>query len=584
MPIKNPIVLSSGAGLQELQAGDTLSIDRVSIGQRNSVTQTITNTATLDLTAVDADVVVLNGTSITSIVMNDGQRVQLVIGAAMTIATTNFKPLASITAAINDVFNLVQTGSTTRVESYSLASGQAFSSPGGSPSLDLILGAAAGSTINSADNPIVWNWMATTAVRKAFTIGENTASTGGSGNQILFCVGTLAGSTAEPLVVQSRGVDALRISRFGAITLSALNGTAGSGAQGSSVSIDAGAGAASNAGGSIVITSGSGGTSAANGNITLNLGTNNSSVSNGGALSSNAKKITLGGTLTAGYGYQTAIGYNSNNQPAVCAGEGAVALGGSYASGNNSFAAATGNNTGTYGALSNNCVSIGYQSKAGGITSFAFGASCNTTSSGGMSLGGSSTAQGGNYAMAFGYQANANAIFAMALGYACQAASQYALALGASSLANNYGKMAFASGQFAAQGDAQYGSRVLRGATTGAAVVTMTSDGAAAGAANQFVVATGQAVAFTGTLIGKQTASANIAAYTISGTMVNNGGTATMPTGTLTLIGTDTIGLTTAPTLSIDTTNKALSVKSGNKTATNIRWVCQITSSEVTYA
>jgi hypothetical protein len=125
---------------------------------------------------------------------------------------------------------------------------------------------------------------------------------------------------------------------------------------------------------------------------------------------------------------------------------------------------------------------------------------------------------------------------------------------------------------------------VLGAATTTNTSVVLTSDGSSALAYNQLIVSSNQAMAFTGELIGKQSGSANIAAYTITGTLVNNAGTVTMPTGTLTAIGTDTIGLTTAPTLAADNTNKGLTVTSGAKTTTNIRWVCTLRSTEVVYA
>jgi hypothetical protein len=42
--------------------------------------------------------------------------------------------------------------------------------------------------------------------------------------------------------------------------------------------------------------------------------------------------------------------------------------------------------------------------------------------------------------------------------------------------------------------------------------------------------------------------------------------------------------LTTSPTLTADNTNKCMAVTSGAKTTTNIRWVCTLQTSEVTYA
>jgi len=134
------------------------------------------------------------------------------------------------------------------------------------------------------------------------------------------------------------------------------------------------------------------------------------------------------------------------------------------------------------------------------------------------------------------------------------------------------------------QGDSQTGMIVLGRNTTTNTTVVLTADGSTAGTTNQLIVSSNRAMAFTGELIGKQSGSANIAAYTITGTLVNNAGTVTMPTGTLTVIGTESIGLDTAPALAADNTNKGLTVTSGAKTTTNIRWVCTLRTTEVVYA
>jgi hypothetical protein len=125
---------------------------------------------------------------------------------------------------------------------------------------------------------------------------------------------------------------------------------------------------------------------------------------------------------------------------------------------------------------------------------------------------------------------------------------------------------------------------VVRAVTTTNTTVVLTSDGSTATTNNQLIASTDRAMAFTGELIGKQSGSANTVAYEIKGRLVNNAGTVTMPTGTLTLIGTDDITLDTAPTLAADNTNKGLTVTSGAKTTTNIRWVCTLRSTEVVYA
>jgi hypothetical protein len=137
---------------------------------------------------------------------------------------------------------------------------------------------------------------------------------------------------------------------------------------------------------------------------------------------------------------------------------------------------------------------------------------------------------------------------------------------------------------FSAAGDCQTSIFLSRASTTTNTAVVLTSDGAAAGTGNQLIASTNLAIAFTGELIGKQSGSANTVAYTIEGRLVNNAGTVTMPTGTLTLIGTDAIVLDTAPTLAADNTNKGLTVTSGAKTTTNIRWVCTLRTTEVLFA
>jgi hypothetical protein len=236
-----------------------------------------------------------------------------------------------------------------------------------------------------------------------------------------------------------------------------------------------------------------------------------------------------------------------------------MALGGSYASGTDSFAAGIGNNTSTYGATAANSIAIGLQSRATGSNSVAIG-----------------TAYQSNGALASG-------IACVAIGDTVTATGTNTLAMGTMSSSSGFGKYAYASGRFAVNGDAQTGTFVLRAATTGSTVV-LTTDGSTAGTATQLIAASNPVFAVTGTLIGKQSASANIAAYTITATVVNNAGTLTVPTATLTLIGTDSIGLTTSPTLTADNTNKCMAVTSGAKTATNIRWVCTLQTSEVTYA
>lgn len=184
------------------------------------------------------------------------------------------------------------------------------------------------------------------------------------------------------------------------------------------------------------------------------------------AAASGARAISIGAT-TASATDSTAIGTNSLQQGAkAIIGAGAVAIGGSYAAGADSFSAAGGDNTGTYGAQGNYSVAIGHQAKATSGYGLALGlstAATNTTSSaigansaatgsqstgaGAMSLGGSyasgtdsfaagignSTATYGAQtasAVAVGYNAKATGLHGLALGYVAQATAQDSAAIG----------------------------------------------------------------------------------------------------------------------------------------------------------
>ena len=286
---------------------------------------------------------------------------------------------------------------------------------------------------------------------------------------------------------------------------------------------------------------------------------------------------TASGTGSCAIGYATqatslygfAIGTNSGNTGSVTAtGSGAMALGGSYASGTDSFAAAVTNNTSSYGAKANNSVAIGKNAATNGFNSISIGNTALNNGSNGIAIGSSCTTSNGG--VSIGASNNAVADKTFSIGYYSQT--------------NQYGKYAYASGLFAANGDSQYGLMVLRASTTTTTAVALTSDAGAAGTTNQLIVASNQAMAISGTLIAKQSSSVNMAGWTITGIVSNNSGTMAVSGLALTAIGTDSIGLGTAPTIAVDNTNKGVTITSGYKAATNIRWVANVQTSEVTYA
>ena len=271
---------------------------------------------------------------------------------------------------------------------------------------------------------------------------------------------------------------------------------------------------------------------------------------------SGVQSVAMGFNNTASGLYATAIGSNS-----TVSGSYAAAIGDSHTS------------------SSNNSFAVGSACTSSGIFSVAMGNSVASGLFSSIAMGSSTSSN--SYATAMGVS-SVSGQYATAMG-SSTANGDYSTACGRS-LATQLGKWANSGGAFSTTGDSQTGMLVVRAATTTNTTVVLTSNSSAAGTTNQLIVSTNQAMAFTGELIGKQSGSANIAAYTITGTLVNNAGTVTMPTGTLTAIGTDTIGLDTAPALAADNTNKGLTVTSGAKTTTNIRWVCTLRSTEVVYA
>lgn len=222
--------------------------------------------------------------------------------------------------------------------------------------------ASSTSTLANTNSRITWQFNDATASRTSFTITEAAASTAGAGSQILASIGTLAGSTADPLQVQTRGVDTIRISRTGAVTITGLDGTTGSGTTGSAINLVGGQGASTSVGGDVTLTAGAGGSTSGNGGaLTLASGGGVSgtggavSITSGGPTTGQTGTVTLtsgavsansnnSGTLTINSGNSTATGGNTGN---VVVSSGAC-VGGSVAGSSGSMTVRTGNNTGSF--------------------------------------------------------------------------------------------------------------------------------------------------------------------------------------------------------------------------------------------
>jgi len=295
-------------------------------------------------------------------------------------------------------------------------------------------------------------------------------------------------------------------------------------------------------------------------------------------VASGNQSVAIGSSTSVTSNYSTALGLNSGGAGSqVVTGSGAMALGGSYASGTDSFAAAIGDNTSASGAKGANSIAMGFGAQVSG-------AGCS------MAIGRGSLASG-NSSFALGNRASASGTNSMVLcadngGFGSTASASNSIAIGNLSNSNLAGKIAINNGtRFSVSGDSQQGLFILRIATTDATATVLTSDTAAASNSNQVILPNNSAYAFSGTIIARQQAAGGTAsaAWKVEGLIRReaNAGTTTLVASTVTAI-SNVPGWTLA--LSADTTNGGLAVTATGAAATNIRWVATIQTSEVTYA
>jgi len=320
----------------------------------------------------------------------------------------------------------------------------------------------------------------------------------------------------------------------------------------------------------------------------------------GGATASGNHAIAIGasgsGSTSATSLNSCAIGSNSGNTASVAVtGAGAMALGGSYASGIDSFTAGGANNASPYGATSTNCIAIGKQSKASSGGSVALGTNANASGYGSFAVSESTTASG-SYSVALGWQSTASGLGSFAVGavthfYPPTASANNSFAFGAGAYVNNTGKLVISGGDLIAastyQDGLQAGTQVLRGQTIDATAKVLVSDTdlTAAGLGNQVVLRNNSAYAFSGIIVARRQAAGGTqsAAWRIEG-LIRREGTAASTVLVASAINTisNVPGWTLA--LTADATNGALAITTTGAAATNIRWVATIQTSEVTYA
>tara|TARA_R110000822_G_scaffold62371_2_gene153839 strand:- start:1163 stop:4948 length:3786 start_codon:yes stop_codon:yes gene_type:complete len=306
------------------------------------------------------------------------------------------------------------------------------------------------------------------------------------------------------------------------------------------------------------------------------------------AYAGNDYALALGKGSYAGNGYSSAIGANSSTQGSTTAANGAMALGGSYASGTDSFAAAIATNSSSYGATGVNAVAIGKNAKASGNVSLAIGGQVAlATATYSIAIGTYSRATGhSSIALSTetsGYYTDASGSKAVAIGNTCKASGDNSFSLGTQSKSVEKGKYAYASGYFAAEGDAQGGQFILRSDTTDATAEAMTTNKSTAAANNQIVAASDTCITFHGTITAMQNGAQAYGGWEIKGMLVNDGGTTSLALGNVSDMAANNAS-SWAVALSADNTNNALKIQVTGEASHNIRWVANVQTSEVTYA
>ena len=250
-----------------------------------------------------------------------------------------------------------------------------------------------------------------------------------------------------------------------------------------------------------------------------------------------------------------------------------VAIGNSYTSGADAFAAAIANNTASYGATGANSVAMGYQAKASGVFTTSIGYGTQATSGNAMSFGRSSLATG-SLSLALGYQANASA--------------ERSVAIGSNAKAEIKGKLAYAAYDFGSSTIySQTGIYTLLSDTTDATPEALTTNKSAASTDNQVILPNNSAYGFTGIIVAREnSASTNdFAVWEIKGGAVRGATAATTELGTYNInkISESAGAANWSIALSADTTNGAVAITVTGEAAHNIRWVATINTAEVTY-
>jgi hypothetical protein len=132
-------------------------------------------------------------------------------------------------------------------------------------------------------------------------------------------------------------------------------------------------------------------------------------------------------------------------------------------------------------------------------------------------------------------------------------------------------------------GSAQASTLVIGRVTTDAVASALRSTTAAAGAANQLVLADNSALSVQGTVVARGNSTGDVAGWTFVATAKRgaNAASTAIVASTVTSIGADSGASTWVVAIAADTTNGALRVNVTGQAGVTISWVCTIRSAEV---
>lgn len=220
----------------------------------------------------------------------------------------------------------------------------------------------------------------------------------------------------------------------------------------------------------------------------------------------------------------------------------------------------------TVGGGANNTAGASHATVAGGLANSAVSAG-NTTVGGGSN----NSASGANATVPGGGSNLADGAYSTALGF-------YAATRAI------YGRLSHASGQFAAQGDAQTGRHVLRRATTDATATILTGDGAAPATTTVPVLPNASAYKVRAEVVCRENATGAAKAWTLECLAkrgANAAATALSGTTTATVYGADSGTSAWDATLVVNTTRGSVEVQVTGEASKTLRWVATVVTTEV---